>query len=88
MNAITFDRTKAKFPVVEVATSHINGVTLPAGSGGERLPVFSPASEQVIAHLKEADKAEVDAAVRAAREAFEKGPWPRMSTDERKRIML
>ncbi|MBL8644639.1 MAG: aldehyde dehydrogenase [Rhodospirillaceae bacterium] len=88
MNAITFDRSRAKFPVVEVATSHINGVTLSAGNGGERLPVFSPASEDVIAHLKEADKAEVDAAVRAAREAFDKGPWPRMSTDERKRIML
>jgi acyl-CoA reductase-like NAD-dependent aldehyde dehydrogenase len=88
MNAITFDRTRAKFPVVEVATSHINGVTLPAGNGGERLPVLSPATEQVIAHLKEADKAEVDAAVRAAREAFDKGPWPRMSTDERKRIMI
>jgi acyl-CoA reductase-like NAD-dependent aldehyde dehydrogenase len=33
----------------------------------------------VIANIAEADKEDVDLAVKAAREAFDHGPWPRMS---------
>jgi len=88
MNAITFDRSKARFPIPDVVTSFINGVSVVADNHGERLPAMCPATEDTISFLREADKDEVDAAVRAAREAFDKGPWPRMSTDERKRIML
>ncbi|MBM3515899.1 MAG: aldehyde dehydrogenase family protein, partial [Alphaproteobacteria bacterium] len=87
MNAITFDRAKAKYPIADVVTSFINGQSVPADNHGERLPALCPSTEDTISFLREADKAEVDAAVRAAREAFDKGPWPRMSTDERKRIL-
>ena len=87
MNAITFDRSKAKFPIPDVVTSFINGQSVVADNHGERLPAMCPATEDTISFLREADKAEVDAAVRAAREAFDKGPWPRMSVDERKRIL-
>lgn len=34
--------------------------------------------ESVITEISEGDKADVDAAVAAARKAFDKGPWPRM----------
>ena len=33
----------------------------------------------MIADVAEAEKADVDAAVEAARKAFDEGPWPRMS---------
>ena len=47
------------------------------------LEVVSPHSEQVIARVPEASAADVDAAVAAARQAFDHGPWPRMSPAER-----
>ncbi|MFI5952707.1 aldehyde dehydrogenase [Cryptosporangium sp. NPDC051539] len=45
--------------------------------------VVSPASEEVVGRVPEASKADVDAAVAAARKAFDEGPWPRMAPDER-----
>lgn len=58
--------------------------------GGWRAPettstieVVSPHSEEVIATVPEASYADVDAAVAAARQAFDHGPWPRMSPQER-----
>ena len=46
-------------------------------------PVFNPATEEVIGLAPVGGKAEVDAAIAAARHAFDKGPWPRMSPQER-----
>ena len=67
MNAIPFDRSKAKFPIPEVATSFIAGRNLPADGTGERIPVICPATEELISTLREADAQEVDQAVMAAR---------------------
>jgi len=39
--------------------------------------------EQVIATVPEGSTADIDAAVAAARRAFDEGPWPRMSPEER-----
>jgi acyl-CoA reductase-like NAD-dependent aldehyde dehydrogenase len=54
-----------------------------AGTGGERIEVVSPHTEEVIAHAAAATAQDVDAAVRAARVAFDEGPWPRLSHTER-----
>ena len=52
--------------------------------GSERtFEVISPATEQLVARVPEGVEADIDAAVTAAREAFDKGPWPRMSLEER-----
>eukprot|EP00250_Pteridium_aquilinum_P006259 c16215_g2_i1 orf=46-1551(-) len=48
---------------------------------------LDPRTGQVIAHVAEADKEDVDVAVKAARKAFDEGPWPRMSGYERGRIL-
>lgn len=48
-----------------------------------RIAVVSPDTEEVIAHVAEATDADVDHAVAAAREAFDKGPWPKMAVEER-----
>ncbi|MFV0317064.1 MAG: aldehyde dehydrogenase [Microthrixaceae bacterium] len=47
------------------------------------IDVVSPHTEEVIASVPEGTPADIDAAVAAARRAFDAGPWPRMSPDER-----
>jgi acyl-CoA reductase-like NAD-dependent aldehyde dehydrogenase len=47
------------------------------------LPVVCPSSEAVVGTAPDADAADIDIAVAAARRAFDSGPWPRMSLDER-----
>jgi acyl-CoA reductase-like NAD-dependent aldehyde dehydrogenase len=44
---------------------------------------INPATEEVWAHFAEASAADVDEAVKAAHEAFENGPWRRMSPRDR-----
>ncbi|HSY14737.1 MAG TPA: aldehyde dehydrogenase [Jatrophihabitantaceae bacterium] len=56
------------------------------GSGAE-VSVVSPATEDVIGRITMAAPADVDAAARAARAAFDRGPWPRMPVDERRRLL-
>jgi acyl-CoA reductase-like NAD-dependent aldehyde dehydrogenase len=56
-----------------------------AASGGRTMPVVNPATEEVIAEVASADKADVDAAVAAARAAL--GPWAQMSARDRGRLV-
>lgn len=51
------------------------------------IQVVSPHSEQVVATVPEGSNADVDAAVAAARRAFDEGPWPRMSPEERIEVL-
>lgn len=54
---------------------------------GERFEQLHPATNEVMASIVEAGQIGVDRAVAAAREAFDKGPWPRMPAQDRKRIL-
>lgn len=45
---------------------------------GKRFESIDPRTEQVIANIAEGDKEDTDLAVKAAREAFDLGPWPRL----------
>src|ERR1700726_4174283 len=49
--------------------------------------VKNPATGATIARAAEGDKADIDAAVRAARRAFESGPWPAMTPSERAKVI-
>ena len=51
------------------------------------IEVISPHTEEVVGRVPEAKEADVDRAVAAAREAFDRGPWPRMSPGERADVM-
>ena len=51
--------------------------------GEDVIEVISPHTQEVIGRVPHASRADVDAAVAAARTAFDEGPWPRMSLDER-----
>src|SRR5579864_5781113 len=52
-------------------------------SGTSKLHVHDSATEDVFLSVAEAEVADVDRAVAAAKEAFDRGPWPRMSHAER-----
>ena len=54
---------------------------------GETFEVYNPATGEIIAHCAAGDKADIDAAVHAARRAFESGPWSRMTPSERGRLI-
>jgi aldehyde dehydrogenase (NAD+) len=54
-----------------------------APATGQRISVISPHTEQPIGETPEAAPADVDKAVAAARDAFDNGPWPRLSPSER-----
>ncbi len=47
------------------------------------LEVVSPHTEEVVARVPEGSAADIDAAVGAARTAFDEGPWPQMTAAER-----
>ncbi len=56
-------------------------------AGGETYEVIDPASEEVIASVPKGGVADAEAAVRAAREAFDNGPWPKMKAVERAEVL-
>jgi acyl-CoA reductase-like NAD-dependent aldehyde dehydrogenase len=47
----------------------------------------SPVNDQVVAHFAEGNEEDIRAAVRAARTAFDSGPWPHMDAGERAAIL-
>ena len=58
---------------------------VPQSSG--TFDVICSATEEVVARVAEANEADVHAAVTAARDAFDNGPWPRMSHAQRANYM-
>ena len=54
---------------------------------GETIDVINPATGLVIAKIAAANAADVDKAVKAARKAFESGPWPAMNGTERAKLL-
>ena len=49
----------------------------------ETIEVVSPHSEELVATVPAGTTADIDAAVDAARRAFDTGPWPRTSPEDR-----
>jgi acyl-CoA reductase-like NAD-dependent aldehyde dehydrogenase len=52
-------------------------------SSASKITVLNSATEELFAEVAEAQEADVNRAVAAARKAFDHGPWPRMSHAER-----
>ena len=65
----------------------INGNDVPAGSG-KRCERRSPAHGTVIGDYAEAGVEDVDTAIPAARDAFDRGPWPHFSGADRMKCLL
>jgi len=64
----------------------INGKWVSAQSG-ETFATYNPATGEPICQVPAGDNADIDAAVKAARNAFENGPWRRMTPSERGRLL-
>jgi len=58
-----------------------------APEGSETIAVVSPSTEEVVGRVPEGTEADIDKAVAAARLAFDRGPWPRMTPAERGAIL-
>ena len=54
-----------------------------ASTGNGTIEVISPHTEEVIARVPDGTTADIDKAVAAARDAFDNGPWPRLTPTER-----
>ena len=57
----------------------INGQWVEAASG-KTFPTYNPATGEVLARVAEGDREDIDRAVKAARAAFETGPWSKMTS--------
>jgi phenylacetaldehyde dehydrogenase len=64
----------------------INGKWVDAASG-KTFPTYNPATGEVLSNVAEGDREDIDRAVKAARAAFETGPWSKISPSERGRMM-
>lgn len=64
----------------------IDGKWVDAESG-KTFETRNPATDEVLCKVAEGSKADVDKAVKAARKAFEEGPWRKMAAAERARLL-
>ncbi|MBF8298143.1 MAG: NAD-dependent aldehyde dehydrogenase [candidate division NC10 bacterium] len=58
-----------------------------AAASGKTFPTYNPATGDILAQVAEGDREDIDRAVKAARRAFESGPWRRMTASERGRLI-
>ena len=65
----------------------IGGEFVPSASG-KRFATSNPATGELLAEVAEAGREDLDRAVKAARAAFETGPWASMKPRERGRILI
>jgi phenylacetaldehyde dehydrogenase len=82
---VTLDRRVEEF-VATPRQLFINGQWVDAASG-KTFETPDPATGETLARIAEGDAEDVDRAVKAARKAFEEGPWSRMTPSERGRIV-
>ncbi len=83
--AIPVDENVSKY-VAKKRQVLINGKWVDAASG-KTFPTYNPATGEVLAHVAEGDKEDIDRAVAAARAAFDKGPWRNITPSERGRVI-
>jgi len=82
---VTLDRNVEQF-IGAPRQLFINGQWADAASG-KTFATPNPATGETLANIAEGDAEDIDRAVRAARRAFEEGPWSRMTPSERGRII-
>jgi phenylacetaldehyde dehydrogenase len=54
---------------------------------GKTFPTYNPATGEVLAQVAEGDREDIEQAVKAARKAFDQGPWRRLTASERGRLI-
>ncbi len=56
--------------------------------GTDMIAIENPADEEIVARVAHADNEDMDRAVAAARDAFDNGPWPRLTPVERQAKLM
>jgi 5-carboxymethyl-2-hydroxymuconic-semialdehyde dehydrogenase len=69
-------------PAVGLQRHYIDGA-FAASFDGKTFEALNPSTNEVLAEAADGGSREIDAAVAAARRAFDEGPWPRMSAAQR-----
>jgi phenylacetaldehyde dehydrogenase len=82
---VVLDRNVEEF-IATPRQLFINGQWADAASG-KTFETPNPATGETLARVAEGDKEDIDRTVRAARRAFDEGPWSRMTPSERGRIV-
>ncbi|HUR36401.1 MAG TPA: aldehyde dehydrogenase family protein [Terriglobales bacterium] len=81
----TIDRAAASF-VAKQGKILINNQWSNSASG-KTFETYNPATGEVLAVCAEGDREDIDRAVKAARKAFEDGPWRRMTASDRGKLV-
>ncbi|WP_321893452.1 aldehyde dehydrogenase [Paraburkholderia tropica] len=76
------DLLSARAPFKNPDKLFIGGEWLASSTGAE-FSVISPGTEEVYVRVAEAGTLDIEKAVSAARHAFDEGPWPRLTHEER-----
>ncbi|XP_059432806.1 aldehyde dehydrogenase family 2 member C4-like [Corylus avellana] len=79
--------SSVKIPTIKFTKLFINGEFVDSISG-KTFETIDPRTGDVIARIAEGDEEDIDLAVKAARDAFDHGPWPRLPGSERAKIMM
>src|SRR6201987_2837043 len=82
---VTADRSVEEFTATP-RQLFIDGSWVPAASG-KTFATPDPSTGETLAQVAEGDAEDIDRAVRAARKAFDEGPWGRITPSERGRII-
>jgi aldehyde dehydrogenase (NAD+) len=85
MTSVLAVPSEINIPVL--ATQLLIGNRWVASESGKTFATINPSTGEEICQVAEADAADVDAAVHAARAAFEVGPWRKMKASERGRLI-
>src|SRR5277367_3095295 len=72
---------------VKTYQNYVNGRWV-GSSSNKTFAVYDPSTEEVIANVASATAADVDDAVEAARAAFDSGPWPQTTAQDRGRFLF
>jgi acyl-CoA reductase-like NAD-dependent aldehyde dehydrogenase len=79
---VTLNVQSTRVPIEHPESLFIGGEWVKPSTDAQ-ISVIAPATEQVYMRVADAQEADIDRAVAAAREAFDRGPWPRMRHAER-----
>src|SRR6202046_2260233 len=82
---VTVDRTVEEFTAAP-RKLFIDGQWVDAASG-KTFETPNPATGETLANVAEGDAEDINRAVRAARKAFDDGPWSRMTASDRGRLI-
>src|ERR1700689_2195802 len=87
MTTATMKPKTVKMPKVKAQEPMFIGGKWLDSASGKTFATLNPATGEEICQVAEGDKADIDLAVKAARHAFETGPWPKMNASDRGRLL-